>query len=176
MGANVQAVQTVGIINLECDPNWTPCQKEQARAKVAKLNQAAKSNPPGLARRSTVGRLRDLGNTWAAKFRKDFTKLATGAPQSKFGFTVGRDPSGDKDDFMSDCLHDEWEKAGKPGADKAPLNSASPDHIRDIQWGGHVQGPLVWLDSDVNEKLGRDMKAGGNNKISVASEFRIDCK
>lgn len=175
MGASVQPAQTVGVITLQCDPKWTPCQKEQARAKVAKLNDAAKANPPGLARRSTVGRLRDLGNTWAAKFRKDFTKLATGQPPSQFKFVVGRNPSGDEDDFMSPCLHKEWEDAGKPGANSPPLSNASPDHVRDIQWGGHVEGPLVWLDSEVNEKLGRDMKAGGNNKVTVASEFKIEC-
>lgn len=162
-----------GPIELKCDPDWDECQKAQAREKIRRLNELAKQKK-GLRRRVTAGRIRDTGNVWAAKFRSDFERICKGQDPSKFGFTApgARGPNGSKEDFMHDCLYEMWRKA--LDCDSL-LDDVSPDHIEDLQWGGHVQGPFAWLDREVNEKLGRDMKAGKNGLIDVATEFRLSC-
>ena len=167
---------SAGVIHLECDPNWDDCQKAQAREKVRRMDQLAKQKN-GLRRRSTVGKTRDLGNTWAAKFRSDFNRIAEGRPPSSLRFTAPgvSGPTGGGGDFMHPCLSNQWTQSGQAGSNSSPLNACSPDHVQDLQWGGHVQGPLVWLDRDVNEKLGRDMSAGDNGQIAVAHGFQINC-
>jgi hypothetical protein len=167
---------SAGVIQLECDPDWDDCQKEQAREKVRRMDQLAKQKN-GLRRRSTVGNTRDLGNTWAAKFRSDFNRIAENKPRSKLVFTAPgvSGPTGTSSDFMHPCLSEQWRRSGEGGSNSSPVNACSPDHVQDLQWGGHVQGPLVWLDRDVNEKLGRDMSAGDNAQIAVAQGFQIHC-
>ncbi|MFN7920251.1 MAG: hypothetical protein U0Q16_09150 [Bryobacteraceae bacterium] len=171
-----RAPATEGVIKLKCDDGWNDCQKRQARAKVARLNELARKNN-GLTRRATAGAVRDVGNSWAAKYRSDFNRIANGEPTSSLEFThpEATPPKGTSADFMDDCLYQQWIRDGKPDSSSAPLDKASPDHIRDLQWGGHVQGPMVWLDREVNEKLGRDMSSGDNDTIDVAKGFELKC-
>ena len=76
---------------------------------------------------------------------------------------------------MSDCLYQQWLKSGKCESSFSPLNQASPDHVQDLQWGGHVQN-MKWMDRDVNEKLGRDMNSEENADTEVATGFELACQ
>jgi hypothetical protein len=167
---------TEGVIQLRCDDGWDDCQKRQAREKVRRLDELAKRNN-GLKRRRTAGYVRDLGNTWAAKYRSDFDRIAEGRPKSRLGFTHPNTsgPTGNEGDFMDDFLYQKWVSGGRKSSDSSPLDECSPDHVQDLQWGGHVQGQLTWLDREVNEKLGRDMSAGKNDEIDVAKGFELKC-
>jgi hypothetical protein len=167
---------TTGVIHLRCDPDWNECQKEQAREKVRQLNRLAKENS-GLVRRPTTGRIRNAGNAWAAKYRSDFDRQCAGDPPSRLNFTAEgvKGPTGTREDFMSDCLYQQWLKSGKCESGFSPLNQASPDHLQDLQWGGQVQGQMKWLDRDVNEKLGRDMNSEENADVDIATGFELVC-
>jgi len=98
MPGNQQPPASVGVIVLECDPTWSPCQKKQMKAKADKLDGVAKQGKargrntyeggkPTLARKN--------GNGWAAKYARIGIKRHRKAgrrgaipPSSRSSFTM----------------------------------------------------------------------------------------
>ena len=129
-------------IELECDPTWTDCQKKQMKAKAAKMDAIAKKRPGGLRTRGTV-KLSAAKASWQAKFARDWNKAN---PKGWWGFS---DPSKQKDHFYDDCAKTD-----------DPLGAGmQADHVHEVQLGGHVGGPFLWLDGAVNGASGRQIKA-----------------
>jgi len=129
------------IVTLECEPGWTPCQKEQMKAKAANMDAAAKSRGT-LTTRSMAGRIRNAADTWAAKFGRDWDKDDTkGWP----GFA---DPAGQQNQFYHPCAE----------TDDPLGDNMQADHAVEVQCGGSVKGPFIWLDADVNGASGRQIK------------------
>ena len=139
------------IIVLECDPNWDPCQKAQARAKVDALNKQAP-----LQRRSVNQRLVEAKEAWQKKYRRDYLKPA---PKRWPDFC---NPAKQPSQYYDPCA----QTNGKP---------VDADHIVDSQWGGNVKGPFRMLDAAVNQSLGSQMKWGPNKGIQRANGFHLHC-
>lgn len=149
MPGNQQSPSAVGVIVLECDSSWSDCQKAQMKGKAAKMDAAAKARG-SLTARPTAGALRKAANGWAAKFARDWNKAA---PK---GWPPASDPSKQTSHFYDDCAKT-----------TAPLAAGmEADHVLEVQLGGRVAGPFLWLDGDVNGASGRQIRsarAAGNN-------------
>lgn len=158
-GATMTGVKQVsamvsGVIVLECKSDWTPCQKKQMQAKAAKMDAEAKARG-GLSTRSTAGRIRKAADSWAAKFARDWKKSnPTGWPQFS-------DPSSQDTHFYDDCAK----------TDDPLGNDMQADHMVEVQLGGHVKGPFLWLDAAVNGASGRQIRSARSRGITNPSGF-----
>jgi len=144
-----------GAIELECEDGWTDCQKKQMKAKAAKMDAIAREKG-GLTTRRTKGALRDAADTWQAKFWRDWNKTD---PNEYTRWPEFADPSKQSSHFYDDCA-----KTDDPQA--AGLEA---DHVQEVQLGGRVRGPFMWLDGAVNGASGRQIKAArirGINKVT----------
>jgi hypothetical protein len=143
----LQAPAPMGVIELNCEPGWTPCQKAQMRAKAAKLDKIAKEgkvSPRATYRDGKPTIQRKNGNGWAAKFARDWNKPApTGWPDAS-------NPSKQSTHFYDDCA-----KTDDPLGSKMEA-----DHVHEMQLGGRASGPFLWLDREVNGASGRQIKEG----------------
>jgi hypothetical protein len=149
-----QAVQSVtGHISLKCDPDWDPCQKQQACSKVKHMDALAKgATPPGLARLSkldppTYDKQRMKGDYWAKKLKKQALR--------------GEDVA---NEYSHDCL-------------RLPPNNTRPvsgDHSHDISYGGDPTGPLRWMESSVNQSMGSKIGLTQPD-VTHATGFSMDC-
>jgi hypothetical protein len=153
-----------GVVIIECDPEWSPCQKEQARAKVAKMKQLCPLNRrPGIsAPDGAAASLRELGNAGAKAFKSMLKAKLNGRPGRSQWLPPKAQPKGDSSDLMSPCMAKELED------DPEAINGWSADHLQNLQFGGKWYGSLKMLDSEVNESLGRQMSHGPNS----VTEFR----
>lgn len=150
----VQQPVGTGVITLECDPSWSPCQKKQMKAKAAKMDAAAKKKG-ALSTRSTAGRIRKAANSWAAKFARDWNK-----PSPK-GWPSFSDPSKQDSHFYDDCA-----KTNDPLG-----NNMEADHVQEVQLHGNVKGPFLWLDADVNGASGRQIRSARSQGNTNPSGF-----
>lgn len=154
--ASTMAVST-GTITLECDPTWTDCQKEQMKQKAAKMDAIAKAQGP-LRTRATKGRLREAGDSWAAKFARDWEK---DDPNKRTRWPAQSDPSQQDSHFYADCA-----KTTDPLA-----AGMQADHVHEVQLGGNPSGPFLWLDGAVNGASGRQIKSARSRGITSATGF-----
>ena len=93
MPGNQQAPAGVGIIVLECDPSWTPCQKAQMKGKAAAMDQAAKKSKGGLSTRST-SKLRRAAKGWQAKYARQARQAFASEKLTRWAFVVVSFPLG----------------------------------------------------------------------------------
>jgi hypothetical protein len=149
----VQAPVTANVIVLQCDSNWTPCQKEQMKAKAAKMDDMAKKK--AIQTRGTAGRIRKAANTWAAKFARDWNNPN---PQ---GWPAFADPSKQSSHFYHGCA-----KTNDPLG-----NNMQADHVQEVQLGGSVKGPFLWLDAEVNGASGRQIRSARSQGITQPTGF-----
>jgi hypothetical protein len=147
-----------------CDPNWTDCQKAQARAKKDHLNQSCPvSRDPAYHTPNADGvTKRELGNAAAAAWR---TQFQNGGPGGGDSAALGNDPNnyayGTQYDLMDPCMEDEMDDGQVP-RDSQGVSRWQVDHCVDIQFGGaSPQGPLKMLDQAVNGSFGSQMRAAG---------------
>lgn len=156
------------VITVRCDPTWTPCQKEQAKAKVAEMNKLCPlTRRPGIsAAVPGAMSMRELGNSGATAFKSMKRASLAGKVSRSQALPKGRAPKGDGSDLMHPCMAKEL-KANPKAIDKW-----SADHVQDLQFHGKWYGPLKMMDSDVNESMGRQMSRGPN----VVTRFKTqDC-
>lgn len=149
--ANLGAMAPTGPIELECDPNWNDCQKKQMKAKAAKMDAAAKQK--GSLQTRSTSKLSAAKASWQGKFARDWNK-----PNPE-GWPAFSDPSKQPEKFYDDCA-----KTNDPLA-----NGMQADHAVEVQLGGNVKGPFIWLDGAVNGASGRQIKsarAAGNTNPS----------
>ncbi|MEF3073954.1 MULTISPECIES: DUF4150 domain-containing protein [unclassified Methylobacter] len=145
----ILAPTPVGMIVLECEPGWTPCQKAQMQAKANKLDSLAKQGkikPRNTYKDGKPTLQRKAGNGWAAKFARDWNKPA---PE---GWPDSSNPAKQPKKFYDDCA-----KTNDPLG-----NNMEADHIHEMQLGGRAQGPFLWLDREVNGASGRQIKEQRN--------------
>lgn len=153
---------SIGVMVLECDPSWTPCQKAQMKAKADKLDGVAKGNKARGRNTSRDGRptiQRKNGNGWAAKFARDWNKAA---PQ---GWPDSSNPSKQQKHFYDDCA-----KTDDPLGD-----NMEADHVHEMQLGGRAQGPFLWLDREVNGASGRQIKEQRKQTPNPAAVTTKNC-
>ncbi len=142
---NAQPPSSIGIIELECEPGWDPCQKAQMKAKADKLDglaKAGKINPRNTYSGGKPTLARKNGNGWAAKYARDWNK------STPSGWPAFSDPSKQQSQFFDDCAKTDDPKAAKMQA----------DHVHEMQLGGNAKGPFLWLDKEVNGASGRQIK------------------
>lgn len=130
-----------GIIVLQCEEGWTPCQKRQMKAKADAMDQAAAQAKGGLQTRSTK-QLSHLKSGWQKKYARDWNK------PNPSGWTDARNPAKQPSQFYDDCA-----KTDDPLA-----AGMQADHVVEVQLGGNVAGPFRWLDGAVNGASGRQIR------------------
>ncbi len=156
-------IQEPGLITfvIECDPDWTPCEKAQARAKAEKLNQHCPvTRDPGYGSAK-----RARGDAAAAAWRATFNALRAGNPPPQTSL-LGNDPNntpngGTDSDFMDPCMKDELNEL-EPAAQQEYIANCQPDHILELQFtGGQPAGPMAFMSGRVNGSLGGQLRAAG---------------
>jgi uncharacterized Zn-binding protein involved in type VI secretion len=162
MPGNQQAPSSAGVIVLECDPSWTPCQKAQMRAKAEKLDEVAKEGNARGRNTSIGGKptlARKNGNGWAAKYARDWDD------PSPSGWSDGTNPSKQPKQFYDDCA-----KTDDPLGD-----GMEADHVHEMQLGGSARGPFLWLDGAVNGASGRQIKTQRTTTPNPAGFTHKNC-
>ncbi|WP_192182794.1 DUF4150 domain-containing protein [Mesorhizobium amorphae] len=141
-----------GEIYLECDPNWSDCQKKQMRAKAREMNKSCptKLRKPSPAANAAGGRAqRRYANNWEKT-------TVTG----KFSHP-DQEPCNQPTQFYHSCA----EKQAKGDPLAAGMQA---DHITEKQLvGGRADGPFRWLDGSVNGSSGSQIKAVRKDKGNV---------
>lgn len=155
-----------GVVTVKCDPNWSPCQKAQANAKVAEMNKMCPlTRRPGVsAADPNAMSFRELGNSGATAFKSMLKMLQKGKVSRSQALPKGRVPNGSSSDLMHPCMAEELKKNPKT------IDGWSADHVQDLQFGGKWFGPLKMMDSKVNESLGRQMSRGP----AVVTKFKTE--
>jgi hypothetical protein len=152
--ANFASVAPGSTIVLECDPNWTDCQKTQMKAKAARMDAIAKKKVGGLQTRGTV-KLSAAKASWQKKFARDWNKPD---PSGWYAFS---NPSKQGGHFYDDCAKTD-----------DPLGAGmQADHVHEVQLGGHVSGPFLWLDGAVNGASGRQILDARRSGITNPTGF-----
>jgi len=146
---------------------FTPCELKQICAKCADINRQAKAGK--LKRRSKAAQKRERkrGNSAAKKkCRRDGRALRTGA----------KTPDDLEKSFTHECQFDEWKNGGADPNFKTPTE-LSPDHIHEIQVGGHPTNPanLRWMSSRANEWIGGQMKHFKTSGKDKHTGVKPDC-
>jgi hypothetical protein len=145
-----------GVITIECDPAWSPCQKQQAKTKVDEMNKMTplKRKLGISAVDSTGSSTREVGNAFAKGFKSHAKAMRQGKASRSEWIKKRTAPKGDGSDLMHPCMEQELKKNPKA------FDKWSADHLQDLQFGGDVGGPFKMLDRKVNESLGRQMSRG----------------
>lgn len=140
----------VNVLELECKPGWTPCQKEQMKAKAAALNRVAKGRG-GLKLRP--------------KNRRESKKLAVlRARAEKFQRKFRKGAHLRKNHVKSSCA---------PGNEGRPVDA---DHLQELQTYGKAAGPFKMLDSSVNRSSGGQIRsARGPSVVTVRRVKTKNC-
>ena len=142
LGGAINPPVVVGVVELRCQDGWTDCQKKQMKSKADKMDKLAKQKKSGLSGRST-SQLRKIAKGWQAKYARDWNK-----PNPK-GWPPSRNPANQPTQFYDDCA-----KTNDPlGA------GMEADHVQEVQLGGNVGGPFLWLDATVNGSSGSQISA-----------------
>jgi hypothetical protein len=152
-------------VEIECDPNWSDCQKDQARTKAAELNhQCPLTRDPNYSAATNAAKKRAQGE-WTQRFYD----VRAGVPTYKcneLGPSNTNYPSGEaQDDFTHPCMEQEMVNGRPPThQDKRGRNISNwaADHRTECIAGGSTQGPMRMLDYKVNSAFGGSMKAAVN--------------
>lgn len=141
LAGEMQVPVMIGVVELECEDGWDECQKKQMKAKASKMDATAKQSG-GLQTRGTAKRS-SAKKSWQGKFARDWNN-----PNPK-GWPDFCDPSKQQSHFYDACA-----ETSDPAA-----NGMQADHVHEAQTGGHVKGPFLWLDGEVNGSSGRQIQA-----------------
>ena len=180
MGSNFQMAGK-WIFVVECDPNWTPCEKAQVRSKVAEMNtMTPMQHDPAYS-----PAVRAQGDSCAAAWDREFAarRARRSTPQSPL---LGNDPNnhpngGTDSDYADPCMKDEVGEL-EPAAQQQYINSLQPDHTHELQFGGSPQGPMRYMSGRVNGSLGGQLSGAGTrpdgSQGNSVDEFQVDasCK
>lgn len=126
------------VLVLECNPKWTPCQKEQMKAKAKAMDTAAKQK----------GSLDLMPNTKIArkmisKWRKAAKKFQAAYRKKAF---ANRSSSGPDRNHYSEC------------GTRQARSRLEADHTTELQMGGDPGGPFMMLDRRVNSSSGSQIR------------------
>ena len=152
---------------VQCDDRWSCCQREQAKAKVTRMNEALK--PPANPVVQPPGFSRGKGDNWCKSQAKRMDKMSS-ADQAQEARAAG----------APDCLAEQLE--GNPSKNIPPSSreklGLALDHSLDMKLGGRpMQQHLMPMDSKVNGAFGSFArvcgdKVGTGNKVS---EVKLVC-
>lgn len=162
-GTNPLKIKCKGAPHRKGAKKFTACELKQLCVKCADVNRQAQSGE--LKRRgATQQDARKRGNSAAAKFRRDSKRAIT---------KLGKKPVEFKNSFTHECARQEWVK---DGADPS-LSGFSPDHVHEIQLGGHPSSPknLRWMSSNANEWMGGALKQYKTKKPGKHTGVVPDC-
>jgi hypothetical protein len=178
----VPTIQIAGrvIFVIFCDPDWTPCQKAQAKKKNEELNRACPvTRDPAYHTPNAAGvTKRELGDAAAAAWRGQYENGLQGLPPGNSA-ALGNDPNnyayGTAYDLTDDCMQEELDNNNNQvPTDANGVSTWQVDHCVDIQFAGaSPQGPLKMLDQAVNGSMGSQMRIAGANGSPV-QEFRLE--
>ena len=156
MGGLLQAPLPMVMV-LTCEDDWTDCQKRQMQAKAAKMDSIAQKKG-GLTTRGTK-KLSAAKTSWQAKFARDWNN-----PDPK-GWPEFYNPKMQETHFYDDCA-----KTDDPLA-----KGMQADHVQEVQLGGSVKGPFLWLDKDVNGASGRQIFQQSKNNPNPSGFTTKNC-
>jgi len=126
-----QAIITAsGVVRLKCKSEWTDCQRKQFCSKVRHLDREAR-------KAKEAGK----GGSWWRPI-SDKMKLEKENAQARFKRKY-RKPAADSK-YYDKCA-------------KKSNKKIQADHKRDVQMGGNVNGPFLYLDASVNTSVGRQI-------------------
>ena len=152
-----------GVIIMECDENWTCCQREQARRKVDGYNaDIAESGPLGIISVTAKDKLA----------KKNCQKAAGGRFKTQMRNGPDAAEKAAKDAGAPDCLAQEIKTKVQKGKTTLEGAGIQMDHPIEVRFGGPANTDLVPLDNEVNnafggmaKKPGNDMEAAGEKEI-----------
>ncbi|MCU9840062.1 DUF4150 domain-containing protein [Ruegeria sp. WL0004] len=130
----------------------TDCQKKEICAKCGRLNAAMKDPKYDLSRvtddKATYKATRKEGNAACAAIHR----------QAKKGKGIGGE--GKPEDMGFQVTDEECEKELKQQAADNDYKGFSPDHVQELQLGGHPTNPsnLLWMTSRANSWVGTTLK------------------
>lgn len=140
------------VLIIECNPDWSPCQKAQANAKAADLNHQCP-----LRHDTNYGPATERAKAQAqAAWTREFNRVrATGFAQShpSLGSNINNYPSGFEEDLTHPCMEAEMVEGEIPRDSKGRAKWAA-DHRTECIAGGSTSGPMKMLDSSVNSTFG----------------------
>jgi hypothetical protein len=143
---------------MECDENWTCCQREQARQKADAYNNdiAADGPLPIFPVSPDVEAAKELcqGNA-GARFKRQMKKGPAAAEQAA------------KNAGAPDCLAEEIKNKVSAGAKNLKDAGIEMDHPVDVRFGGPANTDLVPLDREVNNAFGGMAKNVGNDMLAA---------
>jgi hypothetical protein len=139
MGGEIQTPLMLKDIILRCEDGWSDCQKKQMRAKAEKMDAIATKK--GSFQTRGTKKLSAAKCSWQKKYAKDWNK------ENPEGWPSFYNPSKQTTHFYDDCA-----KTSDPLAAKMQA-----DHVQEVQLGGSVKGPFLWLDGAVNGASGRQI-------------------
>ncbi|HTQ43590.1 MAG TPA: hypothetical protein VMI75_12590 [Polyangiaceae bacterium] len=160
MGFTIQQPGSITFV-IECDPSWTPCEKQQVKQKADELNaRTPVSRDPAYSAAK-----RDQGDRCAAAWRRAFNSRRAGrnpAPSPLLGNDPNCHPNGGTEsDFAHACMKDEFKEL-EPAAQDDYIKSCQPDHTMELQFaGGAPQGPMALMSGRVNGSLGSQLSNSG---------------
>ena len=141
-----QQTKNTGPITLKCDGSWDPCQKKQFCAKIKIMNERMKAD----------------GNQYWQK-RPVTPEMSVQKATHQKAYRKANPPEQGQGDWTHDCAKADV-ASGK--------RQVEPDHTREVQLGGNVAGPFLWLDSEVNNKMGRDI-CNKTKKTKTRKNYRV---
>lgn len=146
----------VGEITLRCLEGWSPCQKKQMKAKAEAMDVAAKKRKGGLKTRPT-SQLRKIAEGWQRKYARDWNTNRTMGWGSKA-------PCLQQSQFYDECAR----------TDDPLEDEMEADHVVELQLGGNVNGPFRWLDAQVNQASGNQIKSARARGITHVTGFKTE--
>jgi hypothetical protein len=133
---------------------WSPCDYAQFCAKLKEVEkQAAQEGKLKKPLSKTRKAHRTARQTvYTKRYRRAWNSRVAGMSEAE-----------KKDKFYHECAYNK----SKNGTD---VTKFQPDHIQEIQHGGHLRGPFKWCTSYVNGSLGPTLtafKAGKHKTIQA---------
>jgi len=150
-------------VEIECNPNWSDCQKAQARAKAADLNHQCQKG--ALTEDPNYGPATEQAKTRAqAAWNQRFYAVRAGQPiytDPALGANPNNYPNGGPEDFTHPCMEQEMVNGGPPTRVRKgrTISNWCADHRTECIAGGSTQGPMKMLDYKVNSAFGGSMKS-----------------
>jgi hypothetical protein len=157
--ANVGQSTFMGsVITMECDENWTCCQREQARRKVDRYNAEIRENGPlpiaSVSPEEDAAKELCQGNA-GARFKRRMRKGPAATEQAA------------KDAGAPDCLAAELRTKVQNGAKNLEDAGIEMDHPVDVRFGGPPNTDLIPLDREVNNAFGGMARNTGNDMLAA---------
>ena len=149
-------------IIIQCDENWTCCQREQAKAKTDKLNEKCPLN----IRKSVSARSKRAKKNCCARETGRFIREMTANPDAA-----------SKKNTTSPCLAEKVKDDWDNGKKSTRQMGVQMDHDLEVKLGGPARGTLKALDEEINgffgnivaKNTGDNMRAKGRTEVESVS-------